>query len=111
MALKGSFLFFGKLSAAEAYAVIDQVHADKGGMANVHISVYATPPVDAEVEQKQLNALTNVEEPILVKVRDRGPVVEHFTCSGVDIRGKDAFIAGYEQLPKLDTRFSSMLAA
>jgi hypothetical protein len=112
MSLKGKFGFFnGALSSDVAYAVVDHVSVDKGGYASCHISVYSGPPVDRVVQQEFLNAETKVVEPKDVTIRERGPVIEHFTVSGVLISSEDPFAASYKQIPTLDTRFKDMSAA
>lgn len=112
MALKGPFGFAGgRLVASNAYAVVDAVHVDKGGMASVHVSVYATPPEVKSVEEERKNEALNIVELVKVEHKDRGPVVEHYSCGEVDTKGKDPFVAAYEQLPSLDTRFKEMQSA
>lgn len=112
MALKGEFPFFnGNLPATNAYAVIDAVHIDKGGFASVHVSVYPRPPIDTVIVEQVQNPETKILEAVKIPQRDRGPVVEHFTCGGVDTRSQDAFVAAYIQLPKLDDRFKDMVSA
>lgn len=112
MSLKGPFGFAGgRLVGPEAYAVIDAVNVNKGGMASCHISVYATPPVDTPIEVPVLNENTKIMEMKQIINKDRGPAVEHYSCGEIDTRGKDAFIAAYEQLPLLDTRFKDMKSA
>jgi hypothetical protein len=111
MALKGSFGFFnGELPKADAYAVVDAINISKGGSASCHVSIYARTPLVEKIAVPQLNEATKIMETVQVDQVDRGPVIEHFTCAGVDTTGKDAFVAAYEQLASLDDRFKEMVA-
>lgn len=112
MSLKGKFPFAqGNLVVENAYAVIDFIHIEKGGNASAHISVYARPPIDSIVTQQRLNVEKQITEDVTVEVRDRGPVVEHYTCAGFKITDASAFVTCYENLPTLDERFKDMVSA
>lgn len=108
MSLKGSFKV-GRLIAPEAYAVVDNITASKGGSAHAHVSVYATPPEDQKVERVKL--VDGVEATYEETVRDRGPVLDHFTISGIDLsKSTNIFQDTYAQI-KADERLSSMVDA
>ena len=104
MALKGKYLFFGKVSADAAYAIVDGIQIAKGGDASVHVSVYADSPVSKTVQQDTL--VNGIVEKVDVVQMDRGPVIEHMTLGGIKVTSSpfgDCY-AGVKQ----DERFKLM---
>lgn len=104
MALKGGFVFFDKLPAVAAYAVIDAITISKGGDANFHVSIYPTAPETKAVEQEAF--VMGVIEKTMVDVVERGPVIEHIAVAGLNVT-TEPFGAAYDELKK-HPRFSSM---
>lgn len=109
MAIKGKFLFMGVLVSEQAYAVVDNVNVSKGGDAFCHVSIYAAGPTDKEVSRTRV--VDGIEEEYAETERERGPVIEHFSVSGIKVMSKDPFIASYEQIKSLEPRLSEMVSA
>jgi len=116
MALKGSYNLYGKINVPNAYAVIDQISIGKNGDAYCHVSVYADPPVEVTTDQvatQQTLDLVDGAQPTRVAAQapelDRGPVIEHFTISGISTADKveNAFTTCYAAA-KADERLSAM---
>lgn len=105
MSLQGPFKFMRKLEATSAYAVVDSINISKGGDAFCHVSVYPTPPETKEVEKERI--VEGINEKYMDREVDRGPVIEHFSISGIKVDG-DPFVCCYKQIRDLDERLVGM---
>lgn len=120
MALKGPYKFMGEVQVQEAYAVIDLIQMSKEGDGFAHVSIYARLPKETIVDEVVAKVDTAgaaiapsppVEEDKIV-VLDRGPILEHFTISGISFKDpqQSPFITAYEGIVS-DPRLSQMISA
>lgn len=115
MALQGKYNFFGKLNADEAYAIVDQINISKGGDAFCHVSVYANAPTPVPIDEsakavQAQGALLPQDIQEIPPSIERGPVIEHFTISGISVKGlmENPFAVMYAGI-KADERLAAMV--
>lgn len=116
MALQGKYNFFGRINADAAYAIVDQINISKGGDAFCHVSVYASAPVpippddSAQAVAAQGALIPDAPADAPPPQVDRGPVIEHFTISGISVKGlaENPFSVMYAGI-KTDERLAQML--
>lgn len=115
MALKGPYKFMGEVQVQEAYAVIDLIQMSKEGDGFAHVSIYARLPKETivdEAAQVGVAVAAVIAEEDKIVVLDRGPILEHFTISGISFKDpqQSPFITAYEGIVS-DPRLSQMVSA
>lgn len=112
---KGSFKAMGVLPVPEAYVVVDEIHITQKAdgpvpaMGHCHVSIYVNAPKDQEVDQEAI--IDGIKQIVKVKTRERGPVVEHYSISGIVFSNQDPFVSCYQQIRELSDRLVGMADA
>lgn len=93
MSLKGPYKIMGVVDCATGYALIDEIHIAKGGDGFVHVAIYGNEPVITQPDPVEIESVMVTPPPQL----DRGPVIEHFTVSGISFKDavQDPFKVAY----------------